>query len=137
MPTQIDCPECEGTGETDCPHESHWIDSMSACYDCIDGLIDCPDCDQGKITVYTESEMQEQRDLILYYENFICNTMRIASDIVEDEREALRELYIKESDRTRKEADDMDPGMIGSRNQLYGQSTAFYLSAEAIRSRGE
>lgn len=33
----VECSECEGTGEFQCQHESHFIDSMSS-HECLGGM---------------------------------------------------------------------------------------------------
>ena len=44
MPREIDCPRCEGTGK----------DGFGTY------VINCPDCKNGKIKLYTEAELQER-----------------------------------------------------------------------------
>lgn len=113
MPTQIDCPECGGRMEVCqdaglCDHDGSDCTSRDNCGEYEPVRCPNPDCKDGKITVYTEAEMKELRDIVGIYESYINNTLRIDSD----EREAC--------------------AVLGD-----GQVRYSYEVAEAIRCRGE
>ena len=61
MPTQIDCPECGGEGNicTNCGGDC-WEGANKLCeYAGEEGGHICDDCEDGKITVYTEADMKK------------------------------------------------------------------------------
>lgn len=41
----IECKTCGGVGTVECGHASHHIDTKSACTECDDGELTCPDCE--------------------------------------------------------------------------------------------
>ena len=61
MPTQIDCPDCLGSGKAE--YKNTWV-NRCGCKSCVElkqRSTDCknPDCKDGKITVYIKAELQK------------------------------------------------------------------------------
>lgn len=73
MPREIDCPDCGGM-------KCFYLDGMCK-------PVKCLNCKEGKITVYTEAEMQEK---LGYVEGLY--TPEELNKAVQEEREAIIEL---------------------------------------------
>ncbi len=72
MPTQIDCPECKGRGWWYPPNEIGGSTRVT-----------CRNCKNGKITVYTATEIQEERETII----------KMIDNYIDDDNYSLSQLY--------------------------------------------
>ena len=111
MPREIDCPDCGGTGsvchncEGDCYDGPHRICESAG----DDGNKYCPHCEDGKIKIYTESEVQElikaeRTDLekLLIYVNPITAPHRHGNKIAKRDLDKLTNLQIEIEHNIRK-----------------------------------
>jgi len=123
---EIDCPECKGKGETVIADRSYYPPE--------EGFHNCKNCNgTGKITVYTEEELQERIEIaiakndISYMETFKLFQNKLSTLYTEKE--------LQEAVKDQKEKDVLICEKIFSKWENYSQLPVLKECAKAIRNR--
>jgi len=90
------CSECHGDGKVLCGHDSHYIDSMSACDDpsCNGVAVDCLVCDGSGLQEQGNEDMKERK---INSEN-LAEAQILKCQVLEDQKPKLRIMLFEDSE---------------------------------------